>query len=891
MSDSLPPARSRAVLARLLPAALRVDVLADMDETHSDLVCRHGNAEADRWYRSQVRASLRTALSARLDRLRGRGGSPHTFSPRGDGLMNELLQDLRYALRWGRRNPGFTAVAVLTLALGIGANTAMFSVVYGVLLSPLPYPGGERIVRFYNTNEEAHQSRQSLSIVEVAEYVDNADMVEAIAGMDVYPVTLTGGDDPLRVRASVVTGQFFAVFGSQPQVGRTFGVDAAQPGSDAVAVISHGLWQRAFGGSEDILATDLRINGRQHRVVAVMAPDFDFYPGTDIWLPLVIDRATLTADSIRSHSLVAVARLPEGRDLATMQEAGDRMIASVLRQYPQHPDYHGALLVPLNEWFTGSVRPMLITLVAAVGFMLLIVCVNVASLLLARAEGRRRELAVRAALGAGRARLARQLVTESVALAMTGGGLGVLIAYVTRDILVRELANVLPRTQAIALSWPVLLFSFAVTLCAGLLFGLAPTLRGSARAPADTLRGAAGSGSASDGARMRGFLVTGEVALVVGLLMGAVLIGQSFWNLAHVEPGIEADGVVTFDVELPEVSYASQSDVARALDRLGARIAGLPAVESVGAVSWLPFADFPSQWGVEIDGVELAEDLDLPDWTIVSGDYFAAIGIPVLRGRTFRPEDRETGVIVTAAAADLYWPGQDPLGRRLRLEDHDAWRTVVGVVGDHKNRGLSAPERQGLYFPHITLNFGDDWFSRRMTFTVRTSAEPMQVVPAVREVVRALDANLPLARLQLMTDVLAGSMSQPKFVMMFLVGFAALALFLGGIGIHGVVAQSVAASRREIGIRMALGARASGVLLRVVTASMWRVGIGLAAGLLAGYWATQTLMSTLLFGVTPADPTIWILVSGILATVGLVATLFPAMRALRVDPVAVLRGD
>jgi len=656
-------------------------------------------------------------------------------------------------------------------------------------------------------------------------------------------------------------------------------------------VISHGLWQRAFAGDEDILSADLRINGRQHRVVGVMAPDFDFYPGTDVWIPLVVDRATLEPDRIRSHSLVAVARLPEGRDIASTQTAGDRMVASVLEQYPQHPDYHGALLVPLSEWFTGSIRPMLLTLVAAVGFMLLIVCVNVASLLLSRAEGRRPELAVRAALGAGRARLARQLITESVALAMVGGGLGILTAYLTKDILVRELADILPRTQAIELNWPVLLLSFGVTLCAGLLFGLAPTLRGSARTPADTLRGSAGSGRSSEGARLRGFLVTGEVALVVGLLMSAVLIGQSFWNLAQIEPGINAERVVAFEVELPEVNYGNSSDVARMLDRISARIASLPAVESVGAVSWLPFADFPSQWDVEIDGVELAEDIESPDWTIVSGDYFAAIGIPVLRGRTFRADDRETGAIVTAAAAELYWPGEDPLGQRLRLESADTWRTVVGVVGDYKNRGLSAPERQGLYFPHTPLRFGDEWFSRRMTFAVRTSSEPMQVLPAVREAVWALDADLPLARLQLMTDVLAETMSQPKVTMVFLVGFAVLALFLGGIGIHGVVAQSVAAGQREIGIRMALGARASGVLLRVVTASMWRVGIGLAAGLLAGYWAAKTLMSTLLFGVTPADPAIWLLVSGILATVGLVATLIPATRALRVDPVAVLRGD
>ena len=886
-----PPAWSRALLARLLPPALRADVLADMDETHADLVTRHGVTEAGRWYRNQVRASLRTAIYARLDQLPGRAGGRISSLPRGDGLMTELLQDLRYALRWGRHNPGFTAIAVLTLALGIGANTAMFSVVYGVLLSPLPYPGGDRIVRFYNTNEEAHESRQSLSIVEVAEYIDNAHMVDAIAGMDVYPVTLTGGEEPVRVRASVVTGQFFAVFGSEPELGRTFGEEAGTPGNDDVAVISHGLWQRAFGGRDDILSDSLRINGRQHQVLGVMPPDFDFYPGTDVWIPLVIDRATLDPDRVRSHSLVAVARLPEGGDLASIQEAGDRMVAGVLEQYPQHDSYHGALLVPLSEWFTGSIRPMLLTLVAAVGFMLLIVCVNVASLLLSRAESRRREMAVRAALGAGRARLARQLVTESVTLALIGGGLGVLTAYATKSILVRELANILPRTQAIALSWPVLLFAFGVTLCAGVLFGIAPTLRASAKTPADTLRGAAGSGGAAGGVRLRGLLVTGEVALVVSLLMGAVLIGQSFWNLAAVEPGIDATDVVAFDVELPATSYGSQSDVARMLDQLGERIASLPAVENVGAVSWLPFADFPSQWGVEIDGVELAEEVELPDWTIVSGDYFAAVGIPVLRGRTLSPDDRDTGVVVTAAAAQLYWPDADPLGRRLRLEGADTWRTVVGVVGDYKNRGLSTPVRHGLYFPHVTLNFGNDWFSRRMTFTVRTTGDAMQAVPAMRDAVRALDAELPLARLQLMTDVLATAMSQPRVTMLFLVAFAALALFLGGIGIHGVVAQSVAAGQREIGIRMALGARASGVLWRVVTASMWRVGIGLAAGLLAGYWATQALMSTLLFGVTPADPAVWMLVSGILAAVGLVATLIPATRALRVDPVAVLRGD
>ncbi len=803
--------------------------------------------------------------------------------------MTELLQDLRYALRWGRHNPGFTAIALLTLALGIGTNTAMFSVVYGILLSPLPYPGGDRIVMFYNTNDEAHQSRQSLSIVEVAEYIDNADMVESIAGLDVYPVTLTGGDEPFRVRASIVTGQFFSVFESTPQLGRTFGDHETQAGDDGVVVISDGFWQRAFGRGERVLSTELHINGRPHRVIGVMSPGFDFYPGTDVWIPFVIDRATLDPERIRSHSLTAVARLPAGSNLAAAQGAGDRLVAGVLEQYPQHESYHGALFVPLNEWLTGSVRPLLLTLVGAVGLMLLIVCANVASLLLSRADDRRREFAVRAALGAGRARLTRQLVTESLVLALSGGVLGVLAAYVTRDALVRELSGVLPRAQVIDLSWPVLWFSLAVTLCAGLLFGIAPTLRTSTT-PGITLRGAAGSARASSSVRARGALVAAQVALVVGLLMGAALIGRSFWNLAQIEPGINPGGVLTFEIELPEVAYGSSAEAAAMFDQIGTRIDGLASVSSVGAVSWLPFADFPSQWGVEIDGVEMAEDVELPDWTIVAGDYFDAIGIPMLRGRDFRPEDRDTGVIVTRSAAELYRPDEEPLGRRLRLEAN-TWRTVVGVVGDYKNRGLSAPERQGLYFPHTTLTFGSEWFPRRMSYTVRTAAEPMQAAAAVREAVWALDVELPLARLQPMTDVLSATMSRPRLAALFLGGFAALALFLGAIGIHGVVAQSVADGQREIGIRMALGARASRVLAQVVSTSMWRIVTGLAAGLLVGYWITGTLMPTLLFGVSPADPAIWALVSVTLATVGLVATLVPAMRALRVDPARVLRGD
>ena len=688
-----------------------------------------------------------------------------------------------------------------------------------------------------------------------------------------------------------MTGQFFSVFGSEAQIGRTFGEDETRSGNDDVAVISYGLWQRAFGSNEQILSADLHINARPHRVIGVMPRDFDFYPATEVWIPLVIDRSTLDPDLIRSHSLVAVARLREGSNLAATQEAGDRMVAGVLEQYPQHEDYHGVLLVPLREWFTGSVRPMLLTLVAAVGFMLLIACANVASLLLSRGEGRRRELALRAALGAGRARLTRQLITESVVLALVGGSLGVLAAYIGKDVLVRELSRVLPRTQAIELSWPVLWFSFAVTLSTGLLFGIAPALRGSTNTPGDALRGVAGDYGAPDVVRARSMLVTAQVALVVGLLMSAALIGQSFWNLAQIEPGIDAGGVLAFDVELPEVGYGSAAEVAEMFDRIGARIGSLPAVNSVGAVSWLPFADFPSQWGVEIESADLPQDVELPDWTIVIGDYFEAIGIAVLQGRTFDPLDRETGVIVTAAAAALYWPAEEPLGRRLRLETNNTWRTVVGVVGDYKNRGLSASERQGLYFPHVPLRFGDDWFPRRMSYTVKTTAEPMQIAPAVREAVWGLDPELPLARLQLMTDVIATTLSGPRITMVFRVGFAALALFLGAIGIHGVVAQSVSASQRETGIRTALGAPTNSILLRVIYSSMRRVGVGLGLGLLAGYWATQTLMTTQLFGVTAADPAIWILVTAMLASVGLVATLIPAMRALRVDPAVVLRGD
>ncbi len=859
-----------------------------MRDSFAEIAARHGDPAARRWYRSHTRESCRAALRARIEELTGRNAD-QPLPKDGDGLMSDLLQDLRYTARWWRHNPGFTAVALLTLALGIGANTAMFSVVYGVLLSPLPYPDADRIVRFFNTNDEDHSTQQSLSIVEVAEYIEHADMLEAVAGMNIYAVTLTGGDEPARVRASIVTGQFFDVFGVPPVLGRTFGDESTEPGQDAVAVISHGLWQRAFGADDDIVGSDLRVGGRVHRIAAVMPPDFDYYPGTDVWLPFVIDRATLNPDRITSHSLVAVARLPEGRDLATTQEAGDRMVAGVLGEYPQHPDYHGALLVPLNEWLTGSVRPMLITLIAAVAFMLLIVCANVASLLLSRADSRRRELAVRTALGAARGRLVRQLVTESAALALVGGGLGILAAALVRGALVTELAAVLPRTGSIALNWQVLAYSLVASAVAGLLFGVAPALRSSSQAPSETLR-ATGSGS-SPSVRTRGALVTIEIALVVALLMGATLIGQSFWNLIQVEPGIETSQVVAFDIELPETSYPTQPDVARTFDSIANRLSSLPGVEDVGAVSWLPFADFPSQWGVEVDGFDMPEEMELPDWTLVSGDYFDAIGIPVVRGRSFLPEDRDTGVIVTASAAELYWADSDPIGQRLRLDSNAEWRTVVGVVGDYKNRGLSGETRHGLYFPHVMLTFGDPWFPRQMSYTVRTTGSPMQTVPNLRDAIWGLDPDLPLSRLQLMEEVVAGTVAQPRVTLLFLGGFAALALFLGAIGIHGVVAQSVAASQREIGIRMALGAQSHRVLGRLMTESLVRTGIGLALGLVAGYWATQAMMSTLLVGVSATDPRIWLTVTAILGAISMLATFIPATRALRIEPVAVLRGD
>lgn len=887
MTITSPPGLHRRLLRLLLPGNLRRDVLAELDARHARLALAHGRRDADRWYRDQARRSILPALFER----RRRASANHLLPARFAMSPSSLFQDLRFSLRWMGTHPGFTAVLVATLALGIGANVAMFSVVRGVLLRPLPYDGADRIARIYNS-DPAGGGRSSTAWLEAVEYreaVEALPGVEALVPFDVYDVTLTGIENPRQVRATFVGPGFFEMFGTEPERGRALLGEEQRPGADGAVVIAHGLWRDLFGGADDVLGRELLIDGRPRRVVGVMPADFAFYPDTRLWLPLALDEAALTADDILSHGAPPpLIRLAPGVDFASVQGDVDAAIARVLERYPEHDAAHVAEMVPLQDWLTGGVRPALMALMSAVGGLLLVSCTNVANLLLARAESRRREFSIRRALGAGTDRLAAQLLVESTALALGAAAVAIGAAWWARGALVGLAGDTLPRTDSIAIDGQVLAFTLAITLATALLFGLAPLLGLRRRDAADALR--EGRGSVGGGLRFRQALIVAEVVLVVALLMGAGLMARSFLALSGVDPGVDTRSTLTFRLSLPEAAYPGATDVQGFFTRLHDRLGALPDVEAVGAVSWLPYADQWSNWGIELEGAELPGDIEIPHYALTIGDYFDAIGIPVLRGTALRPEDQDTGVVITRTTESLYFSSATPLGRRLRFRGESEWRSVVGVVDDYYNQGYDRAPDPGVYLLHEQLNFAGPWFPRRMAVVLRTRAAPAALAAPVRDIVRSLDADLPVERLATMGELIEGTMlARPRMTAWLFALFAALALALGCAGIHGVVSWAVHRETREIGVRLALGARGRTVLLHVARRALAPVAIGLVVGLLASAWLGRRLLASMLVDVGPVDPLTTALVVFVLGLASVLSVVVPARRALRIDPVDALR--
>jgi putative ABC transport system permease protein len=809
--------------------------------------------------------------------------------------MNSLLHDLRYAVRALRRNPGFTIVAVLTLAIGIGANTAIFSVVNAVLLKPLSFPQPERLVQVYDGSAG---TRGTASPPNFVDWRRENSVFEEMAAYTRTAPALTGVGDARRVAGSVVTAGFFPVLGTAPMLGRAISEADAVAGQERVVLLSHGLWQRHFGADPEILGRTVLLDGREFAVIGVMPPGFEYPAGAEFWAPLGFTEDDLTTQR-GAHYLDVIARLAPG---VTVDEASSQMaaIAGLLAaRYPDTNTGSTASALGLREALVGDVRPALLILLGAVGFVLLIACANVANLLLARTAGRRRELAVRSALGAGRGRLARHVLSESVLLALAGGAAGLLLAALGQQLLLTLPVEGVARLEDTKLDTTVLLFTAVVSMLTGVLFGLLPALSaGLASDPAAALK-AGGAALTVDrtGARTRGALVVAEVALAVLLLAGAGLLMKSFIELQRVDPGFNPRGVLTFDVALPNSRYAEPQQSRAFFAELNRRIESLPGVESAAGVFGLPLSGFNYTISVEqLDGRLAYESPGQERYAqvrIVTPAYFRTMEIPLLAGRPLADTDRsgtQPVVVVNASAAELLWPGGDALGHdfelgtTLGLGGPRVGGTVVGIVADVKHRGLAEQAVPEVFAAHD--QFPVDFLS----MTVRSSVPPPSLIPAIREELSEMDGELPLDRLRTMEEWLAASVAQPRFYMLLLAIFAAAALVLAAIGIYGVLAYAVRQRSNEIGIRRALGARAGDVLRMVVGRAMALAAGGLLIGLLASLALTR-LLAGFLYGVSATDPLTLAAVALLLVVVALLASAVPARRAARLDPMVALREE
>ncbi|HEV2914295.1 MAG TPA: ABC transporter permease [Pyrinomonadaceae bacterium] len=809
--------------------------------------------------------------------------------------MRILLQDLRYGFRMLLKRPGFTTVAVVALALGIGANTAIFSVVNGVLLRPLPFKEPERLVAVWETNaqfEGEMRNRNELALGNFLDWRAQNQVFEQLAALSYASANLTGVGEPERIQSFVATTNLFQTLGVQPFLGRAFLPEEESPQSARAVILSHGLWQRRFGSDPKLVGKALTLNGNQYTVVGVMPPGFQLqFPTSiqvDMWLPMRIDPAD--ADR-KTHYLYALGRLRPGVSLEQAQAGMSAISGQLQQQYPETNAGKGAHVVSLHGQLVGNVRPYIYVLFAAVGFVLLIACANVANLLLARVAARSKEVAIRIALGAGRLRLIRQLLTESIMLSALGGLLGLLLAYWGIDLLIALSPSDVPRLSEIGLHGPVFGWTFGVSLLTGLLFGLAPALQASKPDLNEALKESGRSTGGLRRSRMRSLLVVSEVALALVLLVGAGLMIKSFMRLRQVSPGFEPSNLLTMNISLPRQKYKEKQQANIFFDQLFERLRTVPGVESVGGVDPLPLSNSNTTTGFIVEGGPVLASADRPEvgQRAVTPGYFQTMRIPLLKGRQFSEQDREDAplaVIINEAAARRFWPTEEVIGKRLGFEDDgkDVWREVVGIVGNVKHERLDAEAKPEVYFPYrqYPKNF--------MSLVVRTSSEPLNMIASVREQVLAIDRDQPVFDIMTMEQRISRSVAQSRFIMLLLGLFSALALLLAAVGIYGVMAYVVAQRTHEIGIRMALGAQARDVLRMVIRQGMTLAFVGVGIGLL-GAFALTRLMSSLLFGVTATDPLTFILVALVLSAVALVAIIIPARRATRVDPMIALRYE
>ncbi|MFN7943774.1 MAG: ABC transporter permease [Blastocatellia bacterium] len=801
--------------------------------------------------------------------------------------MQTLWQDLRYGARMLFKQPGFTLVAVITLSLGIGANTAIFSVVNAVLLRPLPYPESGQLTWVWmdNRGEGIHEDIASWPNFE--DWRAQNQTFQAMAGVLDRRFNLTGAGEPEEVYGANVSPNFFELMRVSPARGRGFQADEEQEGRDQVVVIGYGLWQRRFGGEANIVGQTLSLNGQPHTIIGVMPPGFQFPDKTEIWKPLAPDAQTRTSRG--AFWLPVIGRLKPGVTRAQAQADMTAIAQRLEQQYPNTNTGFGVNVVLMHEQLVGKLRTALWVLLGAVGCVLLIACANVANLLLARAATRQKEVAIRAALGASRWRVVRQLLTESLVLATVGGVLGLWLARWGLDALVALAPSDLPRVESISVDRRVLFFTLGLSLLTGLVFGLAPALQASKLNLGEVLK--EGGRGGSSGQRTRSALVVAEIALALVLLVGAGLLLKSSWRLQQVNPGFNPERVLKVRLSLPSSKYPEGTNVAAFYQQLLERLNALPGVQAAGATSSVLLYKIHNSAGILIEG-RPAPNGPRPELPLdsVSPNYFQVMGMQIVQGRNFNEQDKRDGLpvaIVNETMARRFWPDEDPIGKRFTFGNAGPqanWLTVVGVVRDSRRQGLDAPIRMESFLPHAQRPL------RAMEVVLRTTDDPLVMARTVRTAVWSLDGNLPVSEIETVEQMLGARIAPRRFNLLLLGLFALVAVLLAAVGIYGVMAYAVTQRTREIGIRVALGAQTRDVLRLVVRQGMSLTGIGIGIGLVTAMWATR-LMTGLLFGVRATDPVTFVAIALLLAFVALVACWIPARRATKVDPLVALRCE
>jgi len=805
--------------------------------------------------------------------------------------MNSMLQDIRYALRSLSMNRTFAAVAVLALALGIGASTAIFSVVNAVLLQPLPFRNPEQLMILWVDNKPQGIAEDISSYPNFENWRNENKVFDEVVAYTTPTVTLTGEGEPEQVRATMATAGFFQLFGTSPAQGRALLPEENQTGREQVVVISDGVWKRRLGGVSNAVGRTLSLNGRPYTVVGIMPPDFRYPERVDLWMPLAPNENQRTTRG--NYWLSVIGRLKNGMTVQQAQVEMSGLARQLEQRYPNFNTNVGITIEPMYDELVGSVRPAMLVLFGSVGFVLLIACANVANLLLARSATRQREFAVRIALGASRVRLLRQMLTESTVLGLMAGVVGIGLTFVAIRVLLSLAPADIPRLTDVRVDRTVLSFSLGLSLVTGLLFGLFPALTSSGRDISGSMKSAGrGTSEGFQNRRVRRLLVISEIAIALTLLVGAGLLIKSFSLLRAVSPGFATENVLTARIQLPGLKYPQGAQVAGFYNQLIERIQALPGVQGVDAASTVLLSRLPNSASVSIEGRTAGppDPTPIPFDSITPG-FFKTMGIRILQGRTFTPQDDSQSipvVIVNEAFARRYWPNEDALGKRLTFGNPQnpnvRWSTVVGIVDNIRRSGIDLDARPETYFPHQQSS------TRSMQLLVKTSGDPSGLAGVVKETVWSIDKDQPIANIRTMESLVAERVAQRRFNMLLLTICAGVALVLAAVGIYGVMSYSVTQRTQEMGIRMALGAQRSDVVRMVLREGSALAAAGIGLGVLCA-WPLMRLLATQLYETTPTDLTTYLTVAIGLGLVALLASFIPARRATKVDPLRALRYE